>query len=165
MNSSPTDDAGFVRRATTIAREADQGHGAVPIGCVVVMNGEVLGEGANQLVGKRDPTAHAEIVAIRRAAKPVVTSFHGATLYSTLQLCGRCRMGSIWSHVFRIVSGAERRQVHSMYFEDLHFDTMDFIRDAFRDDISLTGGVLSEEGVALYYKRGDNVPEDEQGNV
>ena len=73
-------------------------------------------------------------------------------------------MASIWSHVSRVVYSAERGQVNSMYFEDRHFDTMDFIRDAFRDDMSFTGGVLSEESVGLYYKRGEEVPAGEQGS-
>ena len=51
-----------------------------------------------------------------------------------------------------------------MYFEDRHFNTMDFIRDAFRDDMSFIGGVLSSESVELYYRPGDDVPEEDQGN-
>ena len=128
-----------MRRAIAIAREADEGDGAVPIGCVIVLNGEIVGEGGNRVAAEQDPTAHAEIVAIRRAAARVGTSLRGATLYSTLQPCGMCSMASIWSHVSRIVYSAERHQVHSMYFEDRHFDTMDFIRDAFRDDMSCRG--------------------------
>lgn len=153
-----------MRRAIAIAREAGQGDGAVPIGCVIVRDGEIIAEGANEVALENDPTAHAEIVAIRRATKSVGPDLRGATLYSTLQPCGMCSMASIWSHVSRVVYSAEREQVNSMYFEDRHFDTMDFIRDAFRDDMSFTGGVLSEESVGLYYKPGDEVPAEEQGN-
>ncbi len=74
-------------------------------------------------------------------------------------------MASIWAKIGRVVYGAERAQVHRMYFEDRHFDTMDFIRDAFRDDIAITGGVLSQECAALYFKPDDDVPEEEQGNI
>lgn len=158
------EDEGFMRRAIAIAKAAGQGDGSVPIGCIIVMDGVILGEGANRVAADQDPTAHAEIVAIRRATARLGPSLRGATLYSTLQPCGMCSMASIWSHISRIVYSAERHQVHSMYFEDRHFDTMDFIRDAFRDDMSFTGGVLSEESVSLYHKPGDQVPEDEQGN-
>ncbi|MBW4024928.1 MAG: nucleoside deaminase [Proteobacteria bacterium] len=148
-----------------MARKAAQANGGVPIGCVIVRDGEIVGEGANEVATQTDPTAHAEIVAIRRACASVGVDLRGATLYSTLQPCGMCSMASIWSHVSRIVYGAERHQVHSMYFEDRHLETMDFIRDAFRDDMSFTGGVLPEDTVALYYKPGDDVPPEEQGNL
>ena len=88
-----------------------------------------------------------------------------ATLYSTLQPCGMFTMASIWAKVGRIVYGAERDQVHSMYFEDRHFDTMEFIRDAFRDDLTWTGGVLADVCTELYYRPGDDVPYEEQGNI
>jgi tRNA(adenine34) deaminase len=158
------EDERFMRRAIAIAREAGQEDGAVPIGCVIVRDGEIIAEGANGVAAESDPTAHAEIVAIRRASKRFGSDLRGATLYSTLQPCGMCSMASIWSHVSRVVYSAERAQVHSMYFEDRHFNTMDFIRDAFRDDMTFTGGVLAEESVGLYYKPGDDVPEEEQGN-
>jgi tRNA(adenine34) deaminase len=161
-----TEDERFMRRAIAIAREAGaKGDGAVPIGCVIVKDGEIIGEGANEVAAQNDPTAHAEIVAIRRAAQRIGPSLEGATLYSTLQPCGMCSMASIWSHVSRIVFSAERDQVNSMYFEDRHYNTMDFIRDAFRDDMTFKGGLLSAESVELYYKPGDDVPEEERGNT
>jgi tRNA(adenine34) deaminase len=73
-------------------------------------------------------------------------------------------MACIWSHVSRIVYSAEREQVHAMYFEDRHYDSMAFIRDAFRDDMTYTGGLLSEESVPLYRQPGDDVPEADQAN-
>jgi tRNA(adenine34) deaminase len=162
--SEADEDIRFMRRAIAIAREAGQAEGAVPIGCVIVRDGEIIGEGANEVAEQSDPTAHAEIVAIRRATQRLGPDLRGATLYSTLQPCGMCSMASIWSHVSRIVYSAERAQVHSMYFEDRHFDTMDLIRDAYRDDMSFTGGVLSEESLKLYHKPGEDVPEAEKGN-
>lgn len=154
----------FMRRAIALARAAGNEEGAVPIGCVIVRDGVIIGEGVNEVAHQHDPTAHAEIVAIRRAsaANP---SLRGATLYSTLQPCGMCSMASIWSHLSRIVYGAERHQVHEMYFENRHYDTMDFIRDAFKRDLTFTGGVLGDDCATLYYQPGDQVPPEEQGNV
>jgi tRNA(adenine34) deaminase len=160
------DDAEFMRRAIAVARAAAKTPGAVPIGCVIARDGVVLAEGHNETGANHDPTAHAEIVAIRRACAALSEdNLVGATLYSTLQPCGMCSMASIWAKLGRIVFGAERHQVHKMYFEDRHLDTMDFIRDAFRDDLSLTGGVLGDTCADLYYKPGDHVPDAEQGNT
>ena len=150
----------YMRRAIEIARGAPQSQGAAPIGCVIVRDGQVIGESSNEVGPQCDPTAHAEIVSIRRATKALGNAdLSGATLYSTLQPCGMCSMASIWAKVGRIVYGAERHQVHKMYFEDRHFDTMDFINDAFRDDLEVIPAVLSEECAEMYWKPGDTPPE------
>ena len=89
----------------------------------------------------------------RSAAPARSLQYHelrGATLYSTLQPCGMCTMATIWAKIGRIVFGAGRDDVHPMYFEDRHLDTLDFIRDAYRDDLMLQGGVLAAECAALY---------------
>jgi tRNA(adenine34) deaminase len=89
----------------------------------------------------------------------------GATLYTTLQPCGMCTMASIWSKVGRIVYGAGRDDVHRMYFEDRHIDTVRFISDAYRNDIEIEGGCLRAECASLYYHPDDHVPKAEQGNM
>lgn len=155
-----------MQRALTLARNDRSWKGGSGIACVIVLNGEVIGEGCNEVALRYDPTAHAEIVAMRRAGNRLQQPDLGrATLYSTLQPCGMCTMASIWGKIGRIVYGAERHQVHRMYFEDRHLDTMNFIRDAFRDDISLIGGILSKECADLYHKPNDDVPKEEQGNI
>jgi tRNA(adenine34) deaminase len=159
-----TDDD-YMRRAIALAREGETAPGSGPIGCVIVLDGAVIGEGHNEVDARHDPSAHAEIVAMRRAGAHLKRSrFSGATLYSTLQPCGMCSMASIWAGISRIVYGAERHQVHDMYFEDRHFETMDFIRDAFKKDLTVTGGVRAEQCAALYYGPGDDPPAEEQAN-
>jgi tRNA(adenine34) deaminase len=74
-------------------------------------------------------------------------------------------MASIWSKVGRIVSGAGRGDVHKMYFEARHVDTLEFVAKAYRDDIVIDGGVLREECSALYYRPWDNVRPEDQGNL
>ncbi len=156
----------FMRRAIARAREGEQSPGGGPIGCVLVLDGEIIAEACNEVAAQHDATAHAEITAMRRAgARLQRPFFRGATLYSTLQPCGMCSMASIWAKIGRIVYGAERHQVHRMYFEDRHLDTMDFIRDAFRDDLKVEGGVLAADCAALYFKPDDRVPESAQGNI
>jgi tRNA(adenine34) deaminase len=165
MKMSKESDEGFMRRAIELARAGDAASG-VPIGCVIVLDGEVIGEGHNEVERRHDPTAHAEIVSMRRAGGHLKRAqFKNATLFCTLQPCGMCSMASIWAGVTRIVYGAERAQVHKMYFEDRHFETMDFIRDAFKKDLSVTGGVLGDECAGLYYGPNDHPPADEQANV
>ncbi len=97
------EDARFMRRAIAIAREAGEGDGAVPIGCVIVRDGEIIGEGANEVAEQSDPTAHAEIVAIRRATRRLGPDLRGATLYLVAcvadRLQRRARAGA--QHVFR----------------------------------------------------------------
>jgi tRNA(adenine34) deaminase len=155
-------DNDFMRRAITLAQQNE----ASPIGCVIVLDGNVVGAAHNDVETQHDPTAHAEILAIRRACEAVGDSqIKGATLYTTLQPCGMCTMAMIWAGVRRVVYGAERHQVHSMYFEDRHLDTMDFIRDAYRNDLDVTGGVFASACAALYWQPGDNPPAEQQTNL
>lgn len=159
-------DAYWMREAIKLARTKGSDPSCTPIAAVVVLDNAVLAAEVNQTVERNDATAHAEILAIRAAgAKFGDMELRGATLYSTLQPCGMCTMGSIWSKISRIVYGAGRDDVHKMYFEHRHLDTTDFIRDAFRDDLEITGGVLADECAKLYYGPDDDVPCEEQGNV
>jgi tRNA(adenine34) deaminase len=159
-------DLRFMRRAIALAQIAAVTAGASPIGCVIVKDGEIVGEGFNEVEIRHDPTAHAEIVAMQRVGGALGSAdFRGATLYTTLQPCGMCSMASIWGKIGRIVYGAGREDVHCMYFEGRHLDTFDFITDAFRDDLVLSGGVLREECAALYFGPGDNPPLKDQGNI
>jgi tRNA(adenine34) deaminase len=103
--------------------------------------GQAIGEACNEVDLRHDATAHAEILAMGRAgAKPKSNELTDAVLYTTLQPCGMCTMASIWAKIGRIVYGAGRDDVHEMYFEDRHLDAVDFIRDAYKDDLSLEGG-------------------------
>jgi tRNA(adenine34) deaminase len=159
-------DAHYMRRAIVLAERGERRPGFGPIGCVIVFDGEIISEASNEADARHDPTAHAEIVAIRRATETLkTTELRSATLYSTLQPCGMCTMASIWARIGRIVFGAGRHQVHKMYFEGRHLDTIDFINDAFRDDLQVTEGVLCEQCAALYYKPGEDVPFAEQTNI
>jgi tRNA(adenine34) deaminase len=153
-------------QAIALARKGAGIEGASPIGCVIVLDGEVIGASHNEVGIQHDPTAHAEIVAIRRAcAKRGSEDLRGAVLYSTLQPCGMCTMASIWAHIGRIVYGAGRADVHRMYFEDRHFDTMNFVLDAYRDDLVVIAGVEREACAELHYRPWDDPPADEQANI
>ena len=160
------DDERFMRRALALAEAAKDKPGASPIGCVIVLDGAIVAEAHNEVGLRHDPTAHAEIVAIRRACEALGRDdLRGAALYSTLQPCGMCSMASVWASITRIVYGAERRHVHRMYFEDRNIDVLDIIDDAWREDVRVRRGVLSAQCAPLYYRPDDEPPDDEQANV
>ncbi|WP_159981730.1 MULTISPECIES: nucleoside deaminase [unclassified Novosphingobium] len=159
-------DRSWMRLAIDLARQKGTSPRDTPIAAVVVMEGRMLASAVNETEEQNDATAHAEMVAFRRGgAAHSDMDLRGATLYSTLQPCGMCTMASIWAKVGRIVYGAGREDVHSMYFEDRHLDTMDFIRDAWREDLILEGGCLAEECAGLYFGPDDDVPLKDQGNI
>ena len=74
-------------------------------------------------------------------------------------------MASIWSKVGRVVYGAAREDVHRMYFEGRHVDTLTFVQDAYRSDLTIDGGVLRRECAALYYGPDDHVAVADQGDL
>lgn len=154
-----------MRLAIEQARMGNRRPGAGEVGCVIVHEGKVVAAGFNEAELRHDPTAHAEIVALRRLGERWQrTEFRGCTLYCTLQPCGMCTVACLWAKVSRIVYGATREDVHSMYFDSRHFNTVDLIHDAFRDDIQITGGVLAAECSELYYRPQDDPPAEEQKN-
>lgn len=156
----------YMREALRVASEKGVDPSLSPIGCVITLEGKILAACRNQVAEHHDATAHAEIEAIRQAGAWFENGeLRGATLYSTLQPCGMCTMASIWSKVSRVVYGAGRDDVHKMYFEARHVDTLAFVAEAYRDDITIEGGILRDECARLYYRPWDKVPDDEQGNI
>jgi tRNA(adenine34) deaminase len=155
-------DVAFMRLAIEQARLGSETPGGAEVGAVLVRNGEVVCAGFNESGMHHDPTAHAEIVTIRRlCAKIQTSSLQGYTLYCTLQPCGMCTMACLWAGISRIVYGAGRNEVHAVYFESRHNDAIDLISDAFRDDLAIEGGVLAGECAAFYAKPQQPVPEEE----
>jgi len=160
------DDERWMRRAIEIARSKGSDPSTSPLGSVIVLDGREIAGERNQTHELPDATAHAEMMVIRRACEVTgELELRGATLYSTLQPCGMCTMASIWSKVGRVVYGAEREDVHPMYFEARHVDTLAFIAEAYRDDIVIEGGCLREECAALYYPPDADLPVEEQANL
>jgi tRNA(adenine34) deaminase len=95
-----------MREALRLAR-AGADSGEVPVGAVVAMAGEIVGRGWNSPVARHDPTAHAEILALREAAARIGNyRLEGATLYSTLEPCAMCAGALVAARVGRLVFGA-----------------------------------------------------------
>lgn len=99
-------DKRFMRRALELARLAER-QGEVPVGAVVVVDGDILGEGHNCPIGTHDPTAHAEIRALKEAGQRLGNyRLPEATLYVTLEPCAMCAGAMIHARVARLVFGA-----------------------------------------------------------
>ena len=103
MRDSP--DERWMREALRLAREAGEA-GEVPIGAVLVLGGEVVGQGFNRPITSNDPTAHAEILAVRDAATHVGNyRLEGASVYTTLEPCVMCAGALVHARVSRLVFG------------------------------------------------------------
>jgi tRNA(adenine34) deaminase len=102
----PRSDVDFMRRALELAGGAEA-HGEVPVGAVLVRGDEIIAEGANRPIASNDPTAHAEIEALR-AGGQVIGSYRltDTTLYVTLEPCAMCAAAIVHARVRRLVFGA-----------------------------------------------------------
>jgi len=133
-------DEEWMRRALELALRA-QAEGEVPVGALVVRDDQLLGEGWNRPVALRDPTAHAEILAMRDAAQKVGDyRLAGTTLYVTLEPCPMCAAAVAHARIARLVFGAwdPRQGAAGSAFNLVSAPEMNHRVDAF-------GGVLSEE--------------------
>ena len=96
----------WMREAVALAREAEAA-GEVPVGAVVVVEGEIVGRGRNSAIGLNDPTAHAEMLALRAAAAAMGNyRLERATVYATLEPCAMCAGALVAARVERLVFGA-----------------------------------------------------------
>jgi tRNA(Arg) A34 adenosine deaminase TadA len=98
------DDQRWMRHALDLARHADQQLGEVPVGAVLVQDDQLIGAGCNRSITDHDPSAHAEIVALRAAGRQLGNyRYAGSTLYVTLEPCAMCAMALIHARVARVV--------------------------------------------------------------
>jgi tRNA(adenine34) deaminase len=96
---------GFMQTALALAEQARQ-QGEVPVGAVVVLGGQVIGEGFNQPISATDPTAHAEIVALREAARRIGNyRLTGAEVYVTIEPCQMCVGAMVHARIARVIYG------------------------------------------------------------
>ncbi|MEE4148296.1 tRNA adenosine(34) deaminase TadA [Pseudomonas viridiflava] len=140
-----SNDQYFMREALALAAQGAL-LGEVPVGAVIVQNGEIIGRGYNCPISGSDPSAHAEMVAIREAAKAVDNyRLPGSTLYVTLEPCSMCAGLIVHSRVARVVYGALEPKAGIVQSQGQFF-SQGFLNHR----VLYEGGVLGEEcGVML----------------
>jgi tRNA(Arg) A34 adenosine deaminase TadA len=112
-------DEAFMRHAIALSRRGMEGGSGGPFGAVVVMEGRVVAEGWNQVTSTNDPTAHAEVVAIRRACTALGRfDLRGATLYTSCEPCPMCLAASYWARLDRVLYGNARDEAAAIGFDD-----------------------------------------------
>ena len=136
----PAIDDDFMREALTEAEAASE-DGEVPIGAIIVLDGKVIARGRNEMVGANDPTAHAEIVALRKAASTIGNyRLIGATMYSTIEPCAMCAGALVHARIERLVFGAKDPKAGAV---ETHFRICN--ADFLNHQLSVEGGILEGE--------------------
>jgi tRNA(adenine34) deaminase len=139
------DDRVYMARALELARQAES-RGEVPVGAVIVLDGEIVGEGFNQPIGLHDPTAHAEVMALRDAAGRCRNyRLPGAQLYVTLEPCPMCAGAIVHARVERVVYATRdpRSGAAGSMFDLLPSD------QRFNHVTQCEGGVLADESAEM----------------
>ena len=138
-------DERYMQRALELAKHAQDLHAEVPVGAVVVLDGQIVGEGWNQSISGNDPSAHAEIMALRDAGRRLGNyRFPGAELFVTLEPCVMCAGAMIHARLARVVYAAADPKTGAA---GSVFDTLTSPLHNHR--IAVEKGVLAEQASAL----------------
>jgi tRNA(Arg) A34 adenosine deaminase TadA len=142
-------EADFMRRAIETTREGIAA-GQSPFGSGIAKDGAVVAATHNTLWRDTDPTAHAEVNCLRRAAKALNTvDLSGCTLYSTCEPCPMCLAAIHWAKLDRVVFGATIDDADAAGFSELHVAAVDLARMG-GSPLVVEGGLLREECAALF---------------
>ena len=133
-------DEDLMREALAEAAAAQEA-GEVPVGAVITLDGQVIGRGRNAVIGTSDPTAHAEIVALRGAAQ-LIGNYRliGANIYTTIEPCAMCAGALVHARVARLVYGAKDPKAGAV---DSHFGIC--TSEVLNHRISVEGGILEDD--------------------
>lgn len=145
----------YMLRAIELAKESAKSGGG-PFGAVIVKEGEIVAEASNSVTLDNDPTAHAEVNAIRKACKALQTfDLSGCTLYTSCEPCPMCLSSSYWAHVDKIYYAGDRKDAAEAGFDD------DFIYQEFAvpmDQRKLSAvQIFHTEGLEPFAVWGENV--------
>lgn len=133
-------DSAFMRQALDLAQQAASIE-EVPVGAIVVANGEVIGRGFNCPIDSNDPTAHAEIVAMRDAAKNLGNyRLSGCELYVTIEPCTMCLGAMVHARIKRVIFGALEPRAGAFASNPMLMDA-----DHFNHKVEWSGGVLEQD--------------------
>lgn len=138
-------DRHWMTRALELARHAESEHAEVPVGAVLVRDGEMIGEGMNRNIVDRDASAHAEIVCLRAAGQQLANHrFPGATLYVTLEPCVMCAGAIVHARIGRVVYAAIDPKTGAA---GSVFDTL--VSDRHNHRVDVAGGLMADESAKL----------------
>jgi tRNA(Arg) A34 adenosine deaminase TadA len=139
----------FMRRAIALAQQGIDAGAGGPFGAVIVKDGEVVGEGFNQVTSTNDPTAHAEVVAIRNACRHL-NSFQldGCVLYTSCEPCPMCLGAIYWARPKQIFFACTHEDAARVGFDD-HF-IYDEIEKPIEERHIKSSGFLREEGLKVF---------------
>ena len=137
-------DVTFMRQAIELAREGRESN-EVPVGAVVTFKGEIIGKGFNQCIQNHDPTAHAEIIAIRAAAKHVGNyRLNECNLYVTLEPCLMCFGALVHARISKLIYGADDIKTGALQYNK---DQDNFTK--LNHKFEITSGILKEDCAEL----------------
>lgn len=157
-------DQEFLRLTIDLSRHALEDEGKTPFGAIVVINAEVVSEGTSSVVELRDPTAHAEVMALRNAGMKLGRHiFEDGVMYASSEPCPMCLAACYWAKLPRLVYGATSHDVAEMGFEDLQF-YREMARPAenrfIREDAA--DGALRRQAAGVLRAWADQLPEPVQ---
>lgn len=112
-------DKKFMQRAIDLAQEGMQSNAGGPFGAVVVLNGQIVGEGYNKVTSTNDPTAHAEVTAIRNACQQLGTfQLENCIIYTSCEPCPMCLGAIYWARPKMVFYGCDRNDAAAIGFDD-----------------------------------------------
>ena len=110
----------FMLKAISLSLKSVE-NGGGPFGCIIIKNNDIISEGSNEVTKSNDPTAHAEIVAIRNACKNLKTfNLEGTEMFTSCEPCPMCLSAIYWSHIDKIYYGNTRIDAANIGFDDNH---------------------------------------------
>jgi tRNA(adenine34) deaminase len=144
MEMEEKSDSFYMAEALKLARQAAE-QGEVPVGCVIVHEGRIIARAHNQVETLRDPTAHAEMIAITQAAEALTNQrLPGTTLYVTCEPCAMCAGAMLLARIERVVYGAVEPK------SGCAGSVLDLLRAGrFNHTCEVAGGVLADESAGL----------------
>jgi len=113
------DDQKFMKRAIELAEKGMSNNAGGPFGCVIVKDGEIISEGYNSVTSTNDPTAHAEVVAIRKACEKLGSfQMEGCTVYTSCEPCPMCLGAIYWARPAKVFYAGSRGDAAAVAFDD-----------------------------------------------
>lgn len=153
--AEPDQDIRFMSRAIELARDGAARNEGGPFGCVIVKDGRIVGEGCNQVTSTNDPTAHAEIVAIRNACRNL-SSFQldGCIVYTSCEPCPMCLGAIYWARPDGIFFAGTREDAAAAGFDDeLFYEELEKPND--RRSLRMNP-LMRDDAVTVFHKWAEN---------